>query len=80
MSEIGLSGVATVVMQGVLALCLVAGFLLPAMVVELQLVTVSMKGLLAQGSVEELVKEGLLSVSLEEEREQEVSSERSRIL
>lgn len=73
MSEIGLFGVATVVMQGLLAMCLVAGFLLPVILVDMQLVTVLMKGLMA-------VKEGLLLVSLEEECGRGDSSERSRIL
>ena len=80
MSEIGLFGVATVVMQGLLAMSLVAGFLLPVILVDMQLVTVLMKGLLAKGSVGELAMEGLLLVSLEEECGREDSSERFRLL
>ncbi len=52
---------------------LVAGFLLPVILVDMQLVTVLIKGLMA-------VKERLLLVSLEEECGQGDSSERSRIL
>jgi hypothetical protein len=76
MSEIGLFGVATVVMQGLLAMSLVAGFLLPVILVDMQLVTVLMKGLMAKCSVGKLVKEELLLVSLEEECGREDSSER----
>jgi hypothetical protein len=80
MSEIGLFGVATVVMQGLLAMSLVAGFLLPVILVDMQLVTVLMKGLLAKCSVGKLVKEELLLVTLEEECGREDSSERFRLL
>lgn len=80
MSEIGLFGVVTVVMQGLLAMSLVAGSLLPVMVVDMQLVAVLMKGLLATGSIGELVKEGLLLVRLEKECERGDSSERSQVL
>ena len=76
MSEIGLFGVATVVMQGLLAMSLVAGFLLPVILVDMQLVTVLMKGLLAKCSVGKLVKEELLLETLEEECGREDSSER----
>ncbi len=75
MSEIGLFGVVTVVMQGLLAMSLVAGSLLPVMVVDMQLVAVLMKGLLATGSIGELVK-----VRLEKECERGDSSERSQVL
>ena len=80
MSEIGLFGVATVVMQGLLAMSLVAGFLLPVILVGMQLVTVLMKGLMAKCSVGKLVKEELLLVSLEEECGREDSSESFRLL
>ena len=80
MSEIGLFGVATVVMQGLLAMSLVAGFLLPVILVDMQLVTVLMKGLMAKCSVGKLVKEELLLVSLEVECGRGDSSERFRLL
>ena len=59
MSEIGMGGVETVVMQGILAMSVVAGFLSPVMVGGTQFVTVVVKAdMLAMG--------GLLGVSLEE--------------
>ena len=80
MSEIGLFGVVTVVIQGLLAMSLVVEFLSPVTVVETQFVTVVMKGLLTKSSAGELAMEGLLWVRLEEDRGRGNSSECSRIL